>query len=51
MTDTNEVKTYKTEDLQNMTIKQLKELAKTYKIKSTGNKTKIELIEALSKNL
>ena len=37
--------------MQNMTIEQLKEIAKTHKIKSLGNKSKNELIDALSKNL
>ena len=49
--NTNETKNYKIEDLQTMSIKQLKDLAKLNKIKSVGNKTKLELIESLSKNL
>ena len=46
--ETNEKKNYKIEDLKNMSIKQLKDLAKVNKIKSVGNKTKIELIEILT---
>ena len=38
---------YKLEDLQNMSLKQLRDLAKTSKIKSSGHKTKLELIELL----
>ena len=45
-----EYKNYKIEDLQKMSIKQLKDIAKTNNIKSTGNKTKIELIDLLTKN-
>ena len=51
ITTSNETKNYKIEDLQTMTIKQLKDLAKLNKIKSVGNKTKLELIETLTKNL
>ena len=41
----------KLDNLQNMSIKQLKDLAKSKNLKLSGNKTKGEIIEAISKSL